>query len=661
MFKRVTSGLLTLALTVTLFFGGADLRVFGDEAAAGAEAEKLVVYVAFEGKDDAGHQVDTGKLPVQVDEGAKADVAVKEALEAAGYKPVEQAPQKVSENDAVTAAADGAGVEVFAAEPDMTYDLQNSNYGAYLNAVGGMGYDAATGKSWLFFVDGVSSAVGMSSVALREGTELSFIYTADWQNAKQQCAAFDDDNSHDPDAAKRKALIASAKQQQQILAKAVFEKYFQGKTSAEGLTNPDELYVAYSLLGAGYPAGDFYRNTLAKVKEQLKTLKDSGKLDVTGALDDADKPFGTDLSGGNNNIELSLAKLVLFVTAMGENAADIENVNLIQMMVDKRNYQASAKAYMLNCTMLLALDSKDYPLPEGDEYLTRKDLVEPIVEEVGQDISNVIGGWSPDSLAMPLQPLCRYLDEKTAKGAFVDAAKVKKETDRALIFLAKLQNRDGNYYSYGSKDMFSLAQIMDLTGRFHIPLTAAWKSGEKTYDFIKNGVTLFDVSASFVDVKAGKVDEKLMDFQPEQLLRGLNASIKAAEEREPEIAAAEQKSTPETKPTDNSSDNKNEAADSTETVKTVNKCVSLKAKKKTVTVKRKKTIKITFSVKAETAAKKTTDQPKVTIKNKKLAKVKKTKLAKNKLVITVLGKKKGSTKLTVKLGKKKATVTIKIK
>lgn len=94
-----------------------------------------------------------------------------------------------------------------------------------------------------------------------------------------------------------------------------------------------------------------------------------------------------------------------------------------------------------------------------------------------------------------------------------------------------------------------------------------------------------------------------------------------------------------------------------------NACKSIKAKKATVTVKKGKTAAVKFTVTASNNKLATTDKLKATVKNAKIASVvtKKTSVKKGVATVTVKGKKKGSTKLTVKIGTKSAKVTIKVK
>ena len=97
----------------------------------------------------------------------------------------------------------------------------------------------------------------------------------------------------------------------------------------------------------------------------------------------------------------------------------------------------------------------------------------------------------------------------------------------------------------------------------------------------------------------------------------------------------------------------------TVTVKIQNKAKKVKAAKKSVTLKKGKTAKVTIKVTAQNKKKATTDTIKASVK--KVAKVTKTKASKGKVVVTLKGKKKGTAKMTVKVGSKKVKVSVKVK
>lgn len=94
-----------------------------------------------------------------------------------------------------------------------------------------------------------------------------------------------------------------------------------------------------------------------------------------------------------------------------------------------------------------------------------------------------------------------------------------------------------------------------------------------------------------------------------------------------------------------------------------NTCKKVKAQKTTVTVKKGKKVVVRFTVTAANKKLAVTDKLQAKIKNGKIASVvtKKTIVKKGSAVVTVKGKKKGTTKLTVKIGSKSANVLIKVK
>ena len=94
-----------------------------------------------------------------------------------------------------------------------------------------------------------------------------------------------------------------------------------------------------------------------------------------------------------------------------------------------------------------------------------------------------------------------------------------------------------------------------------------------------------------------------------------------------------------------------------------NACKSIKARKTTVVVKKGKTATVKFTVTAANKKQAVTDKLRARIRNGKIASVvtKKTMVKKGYATVTVKGKKKGTTKLTVKLGSKSTKVTIKVK
>lgn len=475
--KKWMSSLLAAALAFTTVFStGSAVKADGNNTSA----DKITVFVAAEGKDAAGNEVNTGKLPVQVEEGSTADVALKEAL----------------------------------SSRNISCDIVESSWGPYLNGIGSITAPKDYTKGyWSFCVNGDYSQYGIGQTVLKDNDKISFIFAYGNYATATGAAIFADDPAKNPDSAAATKLLTNAKAQQDVLADAIYQQMF-GDGTVYGIEQPNALYAAFSLIRAGYKADDYFNKMYKKVASQLQELKDKGTVTDNGE----EKDFDT-LVGGYS--EFAYAKIVLFVTAMGKDATDIRGFDLIEAMAKKSNY-ANTVADMLDATMLLAFDSGNYQLPTGDDYITRAQLVKNVTGQVGTAIAKVATAstWSTvDDVAMPLQALYPYISGE-------DNAAIAKAVAKGTHFMESLQNQKGAYAAWGSdNNAWSLAQVMTAMGQLRInPCDESDGS-----DFIKEGKTVLDAASAFVNVDEKTVDESLMGYQPEQLLRGLNAVIRVME------------------------------------------------------------------------------------------------------------------------------------
>lgn len=433
--------------------------------------------------------MDTGKIAVQVDKGTKGDVAVEQALQKAGYTD---------------------------------YLIEDTGYGANLNKIGDIANAADWSKYWGFYINGAYAPASLGNTTLQDNDKISYLYTY-YGDTAVQAKVFDDDASLNPDSDKTASLLANAKAQQEVLADTIFKKVFGDGQTVYGIETPDALYVAFSLLRADYKS-DYFDKMYANVESQLKSLADTGSVTVEGEAKDEAVIAG-------KYPELTYAKIVLFVTAMGKDARNVGGYNLIEKMAQKSTYEASSEAYMLDSTMLLALDSGNYFPPAGDDYITKDDLVNNIAAKMDDSIAQALQWNSVDSVAMALQPLYKYAtDDILPEDASSDRTAVQEAYAKGIHFLESTQNADGSWSGYGTEtnNVWTLAQIMTAMGQLRINPC----SETDGTDFIKNGMTVLDDAAVFVDVENKKVDDDLMSYQPEQLLRGLTAVIRAMEGRD---------------------------------------------------------------------------------------------------------------------------------
>lgn len=469
--KKAISIALSAVMAFTTAFGMTTVKANAEEK------EKIVVYVAAEGKNASGSAVEMGKTAVQLDEGAVAEDAIKIALDKSAYK----------DNYKISTSAWGDSL-------DSISDLNMYN-------VGNDWY------YWGFYVNGQYANFGISSQKVND-------------NYNTSAACFNDDASKNPEGFS--AYSEKAKKAQDVLAQKIYDTTFKGGEYVPGVEDSSGLYTVFSLARAGFKADKFYDSVYAKVKAQLGAIKTStGKF-----YDDTNKKYVSQESILKDGAaSQTYAKIALCVTALGKDASNVNGFNLIEKLADKSVYEASS-IYSRETTILMAIDSKNYELPTGDNYLTRAVLVNKTAADTDNQIATSIDWNSIDSAVMQIQPLCAY-QTKDVDG--VDKSAVKKACDKVLNFMYNKQGADGTYGdSYSASNVWTTAQVMITAGLFGIDAATE----ENGTDFIKNGVTLYDDALAFVDTDNNTVDKSLMAFQPEQLLRGFNAAIRASEKTE---------------------------------------------------------------------------------------------------------------------------------
>lgn len=480
--KKAISIALSAVMAFTTAFGMTTVKANAEEK------EKIVVYVAAEGKNASGSAVEMGKTAVQLDEGAVAEDAIKIALDKSAYK----------DNYKISTSAWGDSL-------DSISDLNMYN-------VGNDWY------YWGFYVNGQYANFGISSQKVNDNDKISLIYNYDNYNTSAAC--FNDDASKNPEGFS--AYSEKAKKAQDVLAQKIYDTTFKGGEYVPGVEDSSGLYTVFSLARAGFKADKFYDSVYAKVKAQLGAIKTStGKF-----YDDTNKKYVSQESILKDGAaSQTYAKIALCVTALGKDASNVNGFNLIEKLADKSVYEASS-IYSRETTILMAIDSKNYELPTGDNYLTRAELVNKTAADTDNQIATSIDWNSIDSAVMQIQPLCAY-QTKDVDG--VDKSAVKKACDKVLNFMYNKQGADGTYGdSYSASNVWTTAQVMITAGLFGIDVATE----ENGTDFIKNGVTLYDDALEFVDTDNNTVDKSLMAFQPEQLLRGFNAAIRASEKTE---------------------------------------------------------------------------------------------------------------------------------
>lgn len=632
--KKVWSICLVIALVFSSIFTWNEpaLTAYASET----KTEKIVVYVAAQGKSlDGTKTVAIDKTPVQVDKGTNAVAAVKAALDASDYKD--------------------------------NYDIPDTGYGPYLESINGMGTEQA-GKNWYywsFYVNGQYSNVGMGSYVLQEGDQISLIYTYD--DLSTEASVFADDTSLNPETPAVESAEASMKKAQGIAAKEIYNSYF-ADGHIPGLGSVNELYAVFSLARAGFEAPEFYGKVKYKLTRQLKELATEGTT-----YDAVTKTNITEETFSSKKVpEQNYAFVVLAMTALGMDARTTGGYDLIEKMASKKLYEAD-NSYNAEQMMLFAFDSGDYALPEGENYCTREELVAKIAGNVDETIAGSIEWDLIDGAVMAVQPLAPY----------TESASVEKACQKVIRFAGKMQDIQGYLGdSYDANNAWTTAQTLTMLGEFGIhPMIET-----ENVDFVKNGHTLADAILEFVDLDQEKLSASVMNYSPEQILRGITSFVYAAENAgetvyrvktvpeakvpsepfEEERPQPDPSATPSATPSVSPSVAPSATPDTNPSVIVLSETPAVKknpakkivAVKKKINAKKGKTVKIVIKVAAKNPKKVTTDAVKVSGKKIKVKKI--TKKA-GKITIKVKALKKGKRIVKIKVGKASTKVTLNVR
>ncbi len=648
--KKVWSICLVIALVFSSIFTWNEpaLTAYASET----KTEKIVVYVAAQGKSlDGTKTVAIDKTPVQVDKGTNAAAAVKAVLDASDYKD--------------------------------NYDIPDTGYGPYLESINGMGTEQA-GKNWYywsFYVNGQYSNVGMGSYVLQEGDQISLIYTYD--DLSTEASVFADDTSLNPETPAVESAEASMKKAQGIAAKEIYNSYF-ADGHIPGLGSVNELYAVFSLARAGFEAPEFYGKVKYKLTRQLKELATEGTT-----YDAVTKTNITEETFSSKKVpEQNYAFVVLAMTALGMDARTTGGYDLIEKMASKKLYEAD-NSYNAEQMMLFAFDSGNYTLPEGENYCTREELVAKIAGNVDETIAGSIEWDLIDGAVMAVQPLAAYTED----------ASVQKACQKVIRFAGKMQDIQGYLGdSYDANNAWTTAQTLTMLGEFGIhPMIET-----ENVDFVKNGHTLADAILEFVDLDQEKLSASVMNYSPEQILRGITSFVYAAEnagetvyrvktvpeakvpsepfeeERPQPDPSATPSATPSVSPSAAPSTNPSAVPsvspsaapsatpDANPSVIVLSETPAAKknpakkivAAKKKINTKKGKTVKIVIKVAAKNPKKVTTDAVKVSGKKIKVKKI--TKKA-GKITIKVKALKKGKRIVKIKVGKASTKVTLNVR
>ncbi len=229
-------------------------------------------------------------------------------------------------------------------------------------------------------------------------------------------------------------------------------------------------WAVLGLARSGYAVPvEYYQDYYATVEEYVKAC--NGQL--------------------HNKKYTEYSRLIVALSAIGKDARNVAGYDLTKALgdYDKTIWQG------LNGPIwaLIALDSREYPMPQNPEaktQATRQMYIDRILDCQLSD-----GGWSlfggtaaassgdgvsdPDITGMALQALAKYQDQPA----------VKKASEEALACMSKKQNESAGYSSWGTTNSESCVQMIAALCELGIP--------QDDKRFVKNGKTMLDNLMTF--------------------------------------------------------------------------------------------------------------------------------------------------------------------
>lgn len=185
------------------------------------------------------------------------------------------------------------------------------------------------------------------------------------------------------------------------------------------------------------------------------------------------------------------SRLIVALAALGKDARDVAGYDLTKPLGDygKTVWQGINGPIWA----LIALDCRDYPMPENPETGTQATRQMYLEDILARQLPG--GGWNltgkssagpdPDVTGMALQALAKYQDQPAVKEA----------VDKALACMSQAQSGDGGFTYGGVSNSESVVQMMVALCELGISL--------EDPRFVKNGNTLLDNLMTYYEPGSG--------------------------------------------------------------------------------------------------------------------------------------------------------------
>lgn len=335
----------------------------------------------------------------------------------------------------------------------MTWENPTGNYVESVNGIGEFTNGNLSG--WMYTLNATHPNLGVNQQKVKSGDEIIFHYTDDY--TREEGSSQYQNNSLTQNTAQNAQTPAAAAETADMPdAYQITGDYLEALgTPSVGSIGGEWMVIGLARSGRQVPAG-YYTNAVTCITE---------KLDENGRLHRAKS---TDNS-----------RLILALTAIGEDARNIEGYNLLLGLTDMTFVQKQG----INGPIwaLIAFDCGNYPVPEGN--VSRETLVETILAAQLSD-----GGWAlsgtvsdPDMTGMALQALAPYCASNKNVASAVE---------KAVQLLSETQNADGSWSSIDGPSSESIAQVI-------VALTALDIDPDTDTRFVKDGNSALDALLAY--------------------------------------------------------------------------------------------------------------------------------------------------------------------
>ncbi|MBQ1214859.1 MAG: DUF4430 domain-containing protein, partial [Firmicutes bacterium] len=200
------------------------------------------------------------------------------------------------------------------------------------------------------------------------------------------------------------------------------------QTARDGIKDAQNYLL--NNMGSGYTYG---------YEWEVLSLTRSGKsVETANYLSSVETKYTSRLEEfGLDTKPTTMARVAVALGTIGEDASDFRGIDFIDMICNTDRITEGGNEPMW---ALIALDSRDYPVPEGAKW-TREKLVSEILSKYQNTQTGAFGlndnvSTSIDMTAMALQALAPYVDQRK------DVADA---VDKALEYLKSEMNRDAGY------------------------------------------------------------------------------------------------------------------------------------------------------------------------------------------------------------------------